>query len=354
MTTSPKMRSDLAPVLAGVKSAGTLRLSQIWPLHTQASDLRFGVFSNGVLSLLFRVDDPQALNPGGLLEALPLGGGLQVYQYMEPGVGPLLFLALSAPVPYTYSFAPFKGVLSVLRYGFVSKELRKLEEATEATHQALSRAAAVGLGSEDAIPLEGFGPLLDILGATDPDATPPTPISLASYNLNYLLLPDKRLGLLGDTQFLPGLPPDSLPRPPEELESLLCTTFYLPPQEEQAKHHQALEDLSAFEQEAFPPKAKARRAPPTGRSVYRAAPQGPRYAYVRQYSLLLSERPLELKDAGEDYFSTLTAAGYPSHPSLVSSKDHYCHLFPGNYRIFLDGTLISSHLTTSLFERLLP
>jgi len=135
-----RTHADLKPVLASRKGIGTIPAKQAFPLHTLASDNGYGIFADGLLSVLYRVPEESIWSASSLVETLPLGSGLQVYRHFPGDGSEITYLAVSAPIPYTYRFSLPKGFLFLFKPGFVKRETARMEQASEAAYDAIQKA----------------------------------------------------------------------------------------------------------------------------------------------------------------------------------------------------------------------
>ena len=343
-----RTQADLAPVMAGRKGAGIIPAKQAFPLHTLASDNSYGIFADGLLSILFRVPAEAAWSPSTLIEALPLGSGLQVYRHFRPGQETETYAVVSVPVPYEYPFTLFKGLLTLIRPGFVKREVARLEQATRTAEEAIHRAVSGAFVAEDALPQEGFEPLLSLLGLPEggrPERKPP-----GSFNMGFLTLAGGKIGLLADCQSLPTLPDTTVPLPALQQEALLVSSIRFPSNADQALLSDIHKSEASFYREVL-------RAPwengTTGTQGVKSQAPG-RYAIVRAYFLMLVTRANRLRDSAEDYVAALRASGYPAHMSHLASRDQFCHLYPGNVHLLPDGLPLPLPMLDTVLERFLP
>ncbi len=343
-----RTQADLAPVLAGRKGAGIIPAKQAFPLHTLASDNSYGIFLNGLLSVLFRIPAEAVWSPTTLIEALPLGSGLQVYRHFRPGLETETYAAVSVPVPYAYKFSLLKGLLTLFRPAFVRREVARLEQATRTAEEAIYRAVSGAFVAEDALPQMGFEPFLSLLGLPGgerPERKPP-----GAFNMGFLSLAGGKIGLLADCQSLPTLPETTVPLPALEQEALLVSCVRLPDSVEQERLLDLHRSESAFYREVI------RAAWDKGAAALSEwkGDESDRYVIVRSYFLMLDTRASRLRESAEDYIHALRASGYPAHASHLATRDQFCHLYPGNVHLLPDGLPLPLTLLDSVLERFLP
>jgi len=342
-----RTQAELKPVLASRKGIGTIPAKQAFPLHTLASDNGYGIFADGLLSIVFRVPEEAVWAPSSLVETLPLGSGVQVYRHYLGNGEVTTYLAVSSPIPYVYRFSILKGLLSLFQPGFVKRETAKMEEATTAACDAILKAVASAFVVEEALPLEGFEPLLTLLGlerGTRPERRGP-----ATYNMGYLALSGGKVALLADCQALPSLPKITVPLPPLGHEALYVTTLRVPLETEQSRLSENYHADLAFHREVLGA-GGAKSAQTLGRA--HGSPK--RFTVLRSYYLLMDTQATRLRDTAEQMFRAFRASGFPAHASHLATKDQFCHLFPGNVNMLPDGLTAPITVLGTVLERLLP
>jgi hypothetical protein len=340
------------PALKEKGMAGKLPACEAYPVHAFASDLHYALLPNGILTCLFGAEGFARASFDRLLEGLPEASGLQVYSHHLPGNHTAAYLALSAPVAYQCPFAPLQGMGTLFKHHALAHELGKLDEATRITYEALLRCIQ---GEGGVQLLSNPTPLLKILGPLRVSEASLDCAESIAYNLSYILLGPSRLALLVDFNSFPSLSDAAFPLPSPELEFLSATCVQKPGHEDLARLDVEVEDYLTFlhffrkaatgRSEGFPSLDLIK---PEGSVTLRGK------VLAKHYVLLFGTSLASLRVRAQEYFRELCRRGISFHASMIRTRENYCHLYPGNYKVLSDGIRLSADDVGSVLRRVQP
>ena len=339
------------PALKEKGMAGVLPAALTYPVHAFASDLHYTLLPNGVLTCLFEAESFAGLAFDRALQGLPESGGLQVYSHHPLDGSPSRFLALSAPVEYQCPFSPLRGLGTLVRHNALGKELLKLEGQTRITYDSLlsclQGGGKVRLLSNPSPLLGALGPLRVMEAALESGDS-------ITYNLSYLLLGPARLALLVEFNAFPKPGAEAIPLPAPGLEYLAATCLHRPTQEDLVRLNLETDDYLTFLH--FFRKASSGRtsAFPSLDLLGEPAVSLKGKVLAKHYVLLFGTSLASLRVRAQEYFRDLSRQGVSFHASMIRTRENYCHLYPGNYKLLGDGVRLEEAEVPAILRMVQP
>lgn len=339
------------PALKEKGMAGVLPAALAYPIHAFASDLHYTLLPNGVLTCLFEAESFAGLPMDRILPGLPESGGMQVYSHHPLEGPPGRFLALSAPVAYQCPFSPLAGFGSLVRRQALARELMELETQTRAAYDTLL-AAVQGVGQLNL--LSNPTPLLGALGPLRINEAALESGETVSYNLSYLLLGPARLALLVEFNAFPKPDGPAVPLPAAGLEYLAATCIHRPSQEDLVRLNLETDDYLTFLH--FFRKAGSGRttAFPSLDLLGEEAVGLKGKLLAKHYVLLFGASLATLRIRAQEYFQALSRQGISFHAAMIRTRENYCHLYPGNYKILGDGVRLEESEVPAVLQMVQP
>jgi len=353
------------PALKEKGLAGTLPVTEAYPVHAFASDLHYTLLPSGIMTCLFGVSSSSGLGFGRILESLPPSSGLQMYSHHVPGGEGAQFLALSSLVAYRYPFSPSQGFASLLSGNSLARELENLEGSTRDTFGTLVTAVAHDSGS-----LRLLGnptPLLQVLGPLRLNEASLECRDTVTFNLSYLLLGPSRLALLVEFNAFPAAEGARIPNPASDLEYLSATCIHQPEDGDLARLDSEVEDyllfLNYFRKANSRPGSGPGSGPGAGAELgfpgldnIRSGPSVTLKGKVlaKHYVLLFGTGLADLRLKAQDYFRDLCRMGISFHASMIRTRENYRHLYPGCYRLLTDGVRMEAGHVPAVLRALHP
>lgn len=340
------------PALKEKGMAGILPAATAFPIHAFASDLHYTLLPNGVLTCLFEADGFSGLAFDRILQGMPDAGGLQVYSHHTPKGPPTYFLALSAPVAYQCPFAPLQGLGTLIRHHALAKEMEALATHTRSTYDSLlaclNGEGRVHLLSNPTPLLGALGPLR-IAGAELECAG-----ESITYNLSYLLLGPARLAFILEFNAFPKPGGEAIPLPAPGLEYLAATCFHRPSQEDLVRLNLETEDYLTFLH--FFRKAGTVRTGSFPAVDLSAEPSVSLKGKVlaKHYILLFGDSLASLRVRTQEYIRELCQRHISFHASMIRTRENYCHLYPGNYKLLGDGVRLEGAEVPAVLRMVQP
>ncbi len=341
------------PALKERGMAGIIPSAEMYPVHGFASDLHYTLLANGVLTCLFQASSIAGMAMDRILEVMPVSSGLQAYSHHVPGGTDEQFLALSALVPFRYPFSPLQRFGALVNNHALGQELERLELSTRETYETLLRCVNGEAGSLRL--LSNPTPLLQVLGPIRINEASLECLDSITYNLSYLMLGPARLALLVEFNAFnaPGKGP--VPHPAHDLEYLAATCIHQPEAQELRRLDSEVEDYLTFLnffRKAGPSREPGFPAPDLFRGELPVTLKGK--ALAKHYVLLFGATLVDLRLRAQDYIQDLCRMGISFHASMIRTRENYCHLYPGNYRLMSDGVRIEVSQVPAVLKALHP
>lgn len=341
------------PALKERGMAGILPAVEMYPVHGFASDLHYTLLANGVLTCLFQAPSVTGMNVDRILEGLPVSSGLQIYSHHIPGGEDSQFLALSSLVPYRYPFSPLQGFGALVKSHSLGQEMERLELSTRETYETLLRCVN---GESGALRLlSNPTPLLQILGPIRINEASLECSDSITYNLSYLLLGPSRLALLVEFNAFSVPGQGVVPHPAHDLEYLAATCIHQPKAQDLTRLDSEVEDYLTFLnffRKAGPTREVGFPSPDFHGGEQSVTLKGK--VLAKHYVLLFGSTLVDLRLRAQDYIRDLCRMGISFHASMIRTRENYCHLYPGNYRLLSDGIRIEASKVPSVLKALHP
>ncbi len=346
------------PALKERGMAGVIPASEAYPVHALASDLHYTLLENGVLSCLFQAKSLTSIHFDNVLNGLPYSSGLQLYSHHLPSGEANHFLALSSLVPYRYQFSPLRGFVSLIKRHSLNHELESLQYSTRDSYETLLH--SVEGESKNLNLLSNPSPLLQVLGPIRISEGNIKCSESITYNLSYLLLEPSRLALL--IEFNDFMFPEycEMFHPTNDLatsglEYLAATCIHRPDAEGLSKLDVETEDyqsfLKFFRKEG---QTKEKGFPALDLKISEKSPNPKGKVLAKHYVLLFGSSLVDLMLKVQGYIRDLCHKGVSFHASMIRTRENYCHLYPGNYRLINDGILMDAYQAPFILKALHP